>query len=176
MACGGLCVWHPDRKSINSKWGGEGGNQSVTNCHHEQMFLRRKPLVRFDALERAQIIIPDHLPPSKIEETKNKQTQSSGSSNKRSALQKTEQSKKTGKRKKEKSQSSKPVVSKGFLTIRVPGYKDLQKIELSKVVKNLPLKHLRQAARKTLVASGKKPQPRKKKTRKLQPQFFFYDG
>jgi hypothetical protein len=104
----------------------------------------RKPLLRFETSERAQLI-SSSMPPS-------------GKRKKKSS----------GKRKSASSSSKKPRVVKGRVTLRVAGYSGVQKIAPSALIPFLPSAKLRQAAKRALSASGKKKKTvrRRKKTKK----------
>lgn len=106
------------------------------------MSLHRKPLLRFETSERAQLISAS-MP-------------SSGARKKKT----------TGKKSKSPSGNKKPKVVKGRVTLRVAGYSGVQKIAPSALIPYLPATKLRQAAKRALGASGKKRKTtkRKKKT------------
>jgi len=106
------------------------------------MSLHRKPLLRFETSERAQLI-SGSMP-------------SSGKRKKRS-----------GKRN-STSSSKKPRVVKGRVTLRVAGYSGVQKIAPSALIPYLPATKLRHAAKRELGASGKKKKTvrRRRKTKK----------
>jgi hypothetical protein len=91
----------------------------------------RKPLLRFETSERAQLI-SGSMP-------------SSGKRKRRS-----------GKKSSTSSSSKKPRVVKGRVTLRVAGYSGVQKIAPSALIPYLPATKLRQAAKRALGASGKK--------------------
>lgn len=107
------------------------------------MSLHRKPLLRFETSERAQLI-SSSMPSS----AGGKRRRRSG---KRSAT----------------SSSKKPRVVKGRVTLRVAGYSGLQKIAPSSLIPFLPATKLRQAAKRALGASGKKKKTvrRRKRTK-----------
>lgn len=107
------------------------------------MSLHRKPLLRFETSERAQLI-SSSMP-------------SSGKRRKRS-----------GKKSTSSSASRKPRVIKGRVTLRVAGYSGLQKIPASALIPYLPATKLRQAAKRALGVSGKKKKKtvRRKKAKK----------
>jgi hypothetical protein len=111
------------------------------------MSQHRKPLLRFETGEKAQLISAS-MP-------------SSGSVRRR----------KTGKRK-STGPSKKPRVIKGRVNLRVPGYHGLQKVAPSSLIPFLPSSKLRQAAKKALIASGsnktKVVKRRKKRSRKTR--------
>lgn len=100
------------------------------------MSLHRKPLLRFETSERAQLISTS-MPPA-------------GKRRRRTA----------GKR---APSSKRPRVVKGRVNIKVPGYKGLQKVAPSSLIPYLPTSKLRQAAKRALGASGKKKTVRKKR-------------
>lgn len=95
----------------------------------------RKPLLRFETSERAQLISTS-MP-------------SSGKRKRRSG--------------KTSSASKKPKVVKGRVTLRVAGYSGVQKLPPSALIPYLPANKLRQAAKRALGASGKKKTVRRKK-------------
>lgn len=102
----------------------------------------RKPLLRFETSERAQII-SSSMPPA-------------GKRRNRS-----------GKKKSATSTSTrKPRVVKGRLALRVAGYSGLQKIPPSFLIPYLPVSKLRQAAKRALSASGKKKTVRRRRKTK----------
>lgn len=104
------------------------------------MSLHRKPLLRFETSERAQII-SSSMP-------------SAGGKRKR----------RSGKRSTSSSSSKKPRVVKGRVNLRVAGYSGLQKIAPSSLIPFLPASKLRLAAKKALGASGKKKTVRRRRT------------
>jgi hypothetical protein len=91
----------------------------------------RKPLLRFETSERAQLISTP-MP-------------SSGKRRRRA-----------GKKSTTSSSSKKPRVIKGRVTLRVAGYSGVQKIAPSALIPYLPATKLRQAAKRALGATGKK--------------------
>jgi hypothetical protein len=95
----------------------------------------RKPLLRFETSERAQLISTS-MP-------------SSGKRRRRSG--------------KTSASSKKPRVVKGRVTLRVAGYSGVQKLPPSALIPYLPANKLRQAAKRALGASGKKKTVRRKK-------------
>lgn len=99
------------------------------------MSLHRKPLLRFETSERAQLI-----------------STSMPAAGKRR--------RRTGKK---ASSSKRPRVVKGRVSIKVPGYKGLQKVAPSSLIPYLPTSKLRQAAKRALGASGKKKTVRRKR-------------
>lgn len=103
----------------------------------------RKPLLRFETSEKAQLI-SSSMP--------------SGVKKRRSGKRKSAST--TG--------SKKPKVIKGRVNIRVPGYLGLQKIAPSSLIPYLPASKIRQAAKKALGASGKKKTNRRRKSGKKQ--------
>lgn len=112
--------------------------QSSDRRQGERMSMR-KPLVRFDITERAQIAAS--MPGKK---TKTKKP-----------------------RKKVTSSSSKARVVKGRLNIKVVGYPGIQKVPPSQLIPYLPVTKLRQAAKKALdrpkaPVRRKKTKPKKK--------------
>lgn len=98
------------------------------------MSLHRKPLLRFETSERAQLISTSM--PSAVGRRK----------------------KRSGKRSATSGSSKKPRVIKGRVNLRVAGYSGLQKIAPSSLIPYLPASKLRQAAKRALGASGKKRQ------------------
>lgn len=98
--------------------------------------LHRKPLLRFETSERAQLI-----------------SSSMPSSNKRK--------RRSGKRSVASTSGKKPRVVKGRVNLRVAGYSGLQKIAPSALIPFLPANKIKQAAKRVLGASGKQ---RKRKT------------
>jgi hypothetical protein len=99
---------------------------------------QRKPLLRFETSEKAQLISSSM--PSGVKKRR---------SGKRSAST--------------SSASKKPKVIKGRVNIRVPGYLGVQKIAPSSLIPHLPASKIRQAAKKALGASGKKKTTRRRK-------------
>jgi hypothetical protein len=99
------------------------------------MSLHRKPLLRFETGERAQLITTTSMP-------------SSGKRKRRSG--------------KTSSSSKKPRVVKGRVTLRVAGYSGVQRLPPSALIPYLPANKLKQAAKRALGASGKKRAPRRK--------------
>lgn len=95
----------------------------------------RKPLVRFDISERAQIT---GSMPAKKTKPKRSRKKASGSSS-----------------------SSKPRVVKGRVNIKVVGYPGVQKVAPSQLIPYLPISKLKQAAKKAL--DHPKPTVRRKK-------------
>jgi hypothetical protein len=98
----------------------------------------RKPLLRFENSERAQLI-SSSMP-------------ASGKRRKRSG--------------KTSSTSKKPRVVKGKVTLRVAGYSGVQKLSPSALIPYLPANKLKQAAKRALGASGKKKSVRRKRKSK----------
>lgn len=103
----------------------------------------RKPLLRFETSERAQIISSSMPPAGKRRVRSGKKKSASSSSSTR-----------------------KPRVVKGRLALRVAGYSGLQKIPPSSLIPYLPVSKLRQAAKRALSASGKKKTVRRRKRTK----------
>lgn len=104
----------------------------------------RKPLLRFETSERAQLIS------SSMPSAAGKRKRRSGKRSRASS-----------------SAGRKPRVVKGRVNIRVAGYSGLQKIAPSSLIPFLPTNKLRQAAKRALGASGKKKTSRRKtKSRK----------
>ena len=100
--------------------------------------LHRRPLVRFDTVERATLVPTSMPPPSR-----------------------------RGRRKSRKTNRSRPRLLKGRINLRVTGYPGLQKVAPSSLIPYLPLAKLRLAAGKALKASGKKrSRTKKRRTRK----------
>lgn len=109
--------------------------------HHQ-----RKPLLRFETSERAQLISSSSMPPANRRRKRTGKTSSSATSG-----------------------SKKPRLIKGRVNIRVAGYSGLQKIAPSQLIPFLPANKLRLAAKKALGNSGKKKKKtvrRRKKVRK----------
>jgi cyanate permease len=103
--------------------------------------MSRKPLLRFETSERAQLIASS-MPSSAAGKRKRKPG------------------------KKNLASSNKPKVVKGKVALRVAGYSGLQKIAPSTLIPFLPATKLRQAAKRALSASGKKTVRRKQKSKK----------
>ena len=106
------------------------------------MSLHRKPLLRFETSERAQLISTSM--PSAVGRRK----------------------KRSGKRSATSGSSKKPRVIKGRVNLRVAGYSGLQKIAPSSLIPYLPASKLRQAAKRALGASGKKKTTRRRRKSK----------
>lgn len=128
----------------------------------------RKPLVRFDSSAKAHLIStlpfqsPSDFEKEETEETPiAKKPKKSFSSTGKAFKSKTRRTNKT----KSKKQTSNPVISKGQLLLKVPGFQGSQKVQLSKLVTYLPRKVLNQAAKRVLIASGVKVLRKKKKRR-----------
>lgn len=98
------------------------------------MSLHRKPLLRFETGERAQLITTS-MP-------------SSGKRKRRSG--------------KTSSTNKKPRVVKGRVTLRVAGYSGVQRLPPSALIPYLPANKLKQAAKRALGATGKKKTTRRK--------------
>lgn len=133
----------------------------------------RKPMVRFEAPQRARLVTNvfeeaegsgARDKPKALEEESEEQT----SEEELSVKTKRTNRKKKKQKRKTKLKYKYPVLVNGNLFIKVPGYKDPQKVQLSKLVSYLPQKSLKQAAKRVLVASGvrgyykKRGKPRKK--------------
>lgn len=108
---------------------------------HQQ---QRKPLLRFETSEKAQLISTS-MPASRGGQRKKRSGKSSGSTSRA---------------------SKKPKVIKGRVYIKVPGYLGLQKIAPSSLVPYLPASKLRQAAKKALGAAGNNKNKITKRRRK----------
>jgi hypothetical protein len=102
--------------------------------------MSRKPLLRFETSERAQLI-SSSMPSAAADKRKRKPG------------------------KKNSSTSKKPKVVKGRVALRVAGYSGVQKIAPSALIPFLPATKLRQAAKRALSASGKKKTVRRKQKR-----------
>lgn len=111
------------------------------------MHSNRKPLLRFETSEKAQLIPNSSMP--------------SGGKRKKRSGKKSSSKTAVGK---------KPRVIKGRVNLKVPGYLGLQKVAPSSLIPYLPVGKLRQAARKALKASGNNNNirvvKRKKKSKK----------
>lgn len=122
-------------------------SQLVVNSQLENfmsLHQHRKPLLRFETTERAQLIS------SSMPSASGKRKRKSGKRNRASS-----------------SAGRKPKVIKGRVNIRVAGYSGLQKIAPSTLIPYLPANKLKQAAKKALGATGKrKTVKRKSKKRK----------
>lgn len=99
---------------------------------------QRKPFLRFENTERAQLV-----------------SSSMPSANKKR--------RRSGKKTSGTSGSRKVRVVKGKVNLRVTGYSGLQKLAPSSLIPYLPASKLRQAAKRALGASGKKKTTRRKK-------------
>lgn len=115
-----------------------GWHQSCPNHWGEQM-SQRKPLVRFDTRERAQLT-SSPMPPKKKRTKKSKKGSSGG--------------------------SSKPRVIKGRVNIRVAGYPGVQKVAPSQLIPFLPVTKLKAAAKKVLGDQRPKRKRSSKKKKK----------
>jgi hypothetical protein len=114
------------------------------------MSLRKKPLVRFDNLSRAQLV--------GTSTTSRALSRKSMPSRKRTS----------GRGKKVRSTKGKPRVIKGRVNVRVSGYVGVQKIAPSKLIPYLPANKVKLAVKKALVASGVRPTRGKKTGGKKQ--------
>lgn len=134
--------------------------------------LLRKPLVRFETRGRAQLVSYPFKSEKEEATEKVEKEEEGGRGEEEEAVKDTKspprRARKKFKKIKSKRHSSKPVAVKGHLTLKVPGYRGKQKVPLSKLVPHLPVKNLRQAAKKVLIASGLRPLSKRKK--KTQPQ------
>lgn len=139
MAGGRVRLRHAGRKSINSGSGWGGASQFATGRRREQMSLRKKPLVRFDSVSRAQLVSG----PSIASEPR--RGSSSMPARRRSAGRK----RRTG-----SSKSTKPRLVKGRVNVRVAGYLGVQKLAPSKLIRYIPANKLKVAAKKVLAATG----------------------
>lgn len=104
------------------------------------MSLHRKPLLRFETSERAQLIS--------------------------TSMPATGKRKRSGKKNTASTSSKKPRIVKGKVTLRVAGYSGVQKIAPSALIPFLPANKLKQAAKRALGASGKRKKIVKKKKSK----------
>lgn len=141
----------------------------------EDYYFKRKPLVKFDAAYRAELISGDSSQPA-VEENPDEEHKE-GSVKTKHLRSSGRPKKKTSKGKGKKKQSTKALVNKGHLLLSVPGYSDKQKVKLSELVFYIPVKTLKQAAKRVLVASGLKGSFKKRKRqKKLFPTSLFDDG
>lgn len=122
----------------------------------------RKPLVRFEARARAKLIGENS---SQVEEDKEEEGGHSAPVEKKKQVQS---------KKKSKPKKKTPVIVKGHLILKVPGYPQKHKIKLAQLVSKLPAKALKQAAKRVLVASGLRAS--RKKPKRLSPTYFFGHG
>lgn len=127
-------------------------HQFILEIGQEQMSLL-KPLVRFESGTRAQLF------PSSTLSLLSKEEESPEPKAKSFSVHSC---------KKSRNRKPKPklLIEKGQLSLKVPGYKGKQKVQLSKLVQYLPIRKLQQAAKKALVASGVKGLPKKRKKTK----------
>ena len=108
------------------------------------MSLKRKPLLRFETSERAQLISSSSGGAASMPSA-NRRKRRSGS--KKSS---------SGRSSSSSSSSRKPRVVKGRVNLRVAGYSGVQKIPPSLLIPFLPTNKLKQAAKRALGASGKR--------------------
>ena len=127
----------------------------------------RKPLVKFEAFEKANLISSSpekhESQPVPVEEETKEEVPEEGPQQKP--------------RRKLKRKIQKAVILNSQLHIQLPGYKGTQKVSLSKLINCLPVKNLKQAAKRALVASGVRgSSKKKKKPKRRQPTSLFDDG
>jgi hypothetical protein len=133
----------------------------------------RKPLVKFEAVQRASLVSTltpeEDVPPTPVEEETNTEivTPQEGS----------EETKTQKSKNKEKTKHSRQVIINNQLQIKLPGYKETQKISLTKLIAYLPKKNLKRAAKRALLASGIQGSTKKKrKSKRTAPTALFNDG
>lgn len=133
----------------------------------------RNPLVKFEAPSRAQLVsyspflsntISEEEERNQKESTSTPPKKSSGHSRDKKLKKRSSHPTKTKKKK-----QSKRSIHKGQLTVTLPGYKGEHKVLLSKLVSCLANKHLKQAAKKVLLASGALKGLKKKKRKARIP-------
>jgi hypothetical protein len=106
-------------------------------CQHLLLPMKRKPLVRFETGNRAQLVSSDSMSPRK---------------------------RSRGHRHKRKSTKGKPRVVHGRLSLKVSGYSGYQRLPASSLIPYLPVTKLRAAAKKVLGKSKvKKTKSRRRK-------------
>lgn len=145
MAGGRLHFRHPGRKSINREVRGAGASQFTTGRRREQMSLRKKPLVRFDSVSRAQLVSGPSIVGASATSSEPRRGKSSMPARRRSTGRK----RRTG-----SSKSTKPRLVKGRVNVRVAGYLGVQKLAPSKLIRYIPANKLKVAAKKVLASSG----------------------
>ena len=98
--------------------------------------MKRKPLVRFETGNRAQLVSSDSMSPRR---------------------------KSRGHKQKRKSTKGKPRVVHGRLSLKVSGYSGYQRLPASSLIPYLPITKLRAAAKKVLGKSKVKKSSRRRK-------------
>lgn len=123
--------------------------------------IRHRPLLRFEAHEKAKVVSTHSSPltATSTEETTKTSMKRKGAYKKR----RVGRGRKGSSRKKTGRVGKRPRVVKGRVQLKISGYSGVQRLPPSSLIPFLPIARIKAAAKRALLASGKKRTTRKKR-------------
>lgn len=122
--------------------------------------IRHRPLLRFEAHEKAKVV--SHSLPLTATSTEEK-TQKSSMKRKGASKKRRVGSGKKGSSKRSGRVGKRPRVVKGRVQLKISGYSGIQRLPPSSLIPFLPVARIKAAAKRALLASGKKRIVKRKK-------------